>query len=298
MADFVISTDLAAIENTQIVANFDEVVAAVRELARPYQGVIVTEDTMRNAAADRAKLRKLRDRLDGQRKAVKAACMAPVEAFAQALNPALIEIDSAVENIDKQIKALEEASRADKMEKLEETFEALLTPEIEGFVSFEKLRSRHPKWANKGCTLTECENDIHMEIANIKRGVTALQGYPAEYRTVLLDTFSQRYDIADALEKYARLREVEEQERKREEMRKAQEAARKAQEERKAQEVNVPVQETAKPAEASQTPVTPIQDEVKTYDFRVWATREQIGKLREFLVGNRIRYGKVPKEVQ
>ena len=289
MADFVISTDLAEIENTQIVANFDEVVAAVRELARPYQGLVVTEESMKNAASDRARLRKLRDRLDAQRKAVKAACMAPVDAFAKALNPALLEIDAAVENIDKQIKALEEASRADKMEKLEETFEALLTPEIEGFVTFEKLRSRHPKWANKGCTLTECENDLHAEIANISRGVRALQGYPSECRAVLLDAFSQRYDIADALEKYGRIKELEEQEKQRE-------AARRAQEERRAQEVKEPIREAAKPAEASQTPVEPVQDEARTYDFRVWANRAQIAALREFLVENRIRYGKVPKE--
>ena len=85
MADFVIQTDLATIEQTRILANFDEVVAAVRELARPYQGVIVTADTMKGAASDRARLRKLRDRLDSQRKAVKAACMAPADAFAKAI---------------------------------------------------------------------------------------------------------------------------------------------------------------------------------------------------------------------
>ena len=85
--------------------------------------------------------------------------------------------------------------------------------------------------------------------------------------------------------KYARLQEVE-----------AREAARRAQDERKAPTMKEPITEDAKPAETSEEPVTPVQDEARTYDFRVWATREQIGRLREFLVGNRIRYGKVPKE--
>ena len=296
MADFVISTDLEKIQKTQIVANFDEVVAAVRELARPYQGLVVTEESMKNAASDRARLRKLRDRLDAQRKAVKAACMAPAEAFAMGLAPALQEIDAAVANIDTQIKALEEASRADKMEQLEQLFNSLLTPEIEGFVTFDKLRQRHPKWANKGCGLNECGNDIHAEIANIQRGIRALENYPAQYRTVLLDTFAQRYDLGDALEKYARLREMEEQAKQREEARRAAQEASTAQEQKAEAAEGNSTSGTENAAEAIQKPVEAVREEPRTYDFRVWATREQIGKLREFLIGNGIRYGKVPKE--
>lgn len=296
MAEFVISTDLEAIEQTQILANFDEVLAAVRELAAPYQGMIVTGETMRNAAADRAKLRKLRERLDAQRKTVKAACMAPAEVFAKCLSPALQEIDRAVENIDTQIKTLEEEARAEKYRNLESLFESLLTAETEPYVSFEKLKSRHPKWANKGCTVGEAENDIRLDLTNIQRGISALRGYPQQYQAVLLEAFSARYDLGDVVEKYARLKEIETQEAKREEIRKAQEAARAALEARRLQEVEQHAGEAERSPGAEDEPVEPILEAARSYDFRVWATREQIGRLREFLNQNRIRYGKVPKE--
>ena len=316
MAEFVISTDLAAIEQTQILANFDEVRAAVAELARPYQGLVVTAEGMKNAAADRAKLRKLRERLDGQRKAVKAACLAPAEAFAKGLAPALEEIDRAVQYIDRQIKELEEVSRLEKITELEAFYRERLTPEIEPYVTFDKLRERHPKWANKGCTVKEAENDILADLANVERGIAALRGYPEQYRSSLLDAFASRFDLGDVVAKYARLKEVEAYEAQREEVRKAQEALRRAQEARRTEEVSVhglgaDAQAEGKDAGESGTedgnahhlspaaapfPQGEGSEEARSYDFRVWATRAQIGALREFLVGNGIRYGKVPKE--
>lgn len=296
MAEFVISTDLAAIEQTQILANFDEVLTAVRELAAPYQGMIVTGETMRNAAGDRARLRKLRDRLDAQRKAVKSACLAPAEAFAKGIAPALQEIDRAVENIDSQIKALEENQRAEKFTALESFFESLLTAELEPYVSFERIRKAHPKWANKGCTVTEAENDIRLDLTNIQRGISALRGYPAQYQAALLEAFSSRYDLGDVVEKYARLKEIEAQEAKREEIRKAQEALRRAQDERRLREVEQHAEEENTAPAPAVEPVGAVAEAARSYDFRVWATREQITALRSFLLDNGIRYGKVPKE--
>lgn len=297
MAEFVISTDLAAIEQTQILANFDEVLAAVTELARPYQGMLVTEDTMKNAAGDRAKLRKLRDRLDAQRKAVKAACLAPAEAFAKGLAPALAEIDKAVENIDRQIKAMEEQAKDQKIADLEAYFESVLTQEIEPYVTFDRLRKMHPKWTNKGCSLKECQNDIQADLATVQRGISALRGYPEQYRAVLLDAFSARYDLGDVVAKYARMKEVEAHEAQRSEVQAAQEALRRAQNERTGQGATATHTEPENAPEGSESCERAISEEQKTYDFRVWATREQITALRSFLLDNGIRYGKVPKEV-
>lgn len=297
MAEFVISTDLAAIEQTQILANFDEVREAVAELARPYQGLVVTADSMKNAAADRAKLRKLRERLDGQRKAVKAACLAPAEAFAKGIAPALEEIDRAVQNIDRQIKELEEISKADKLRELEEFFREKITAEIAPYVTFDRIRERHQKWSNKGCAIREAENDIMADLANVQRGVAALRGYPEQYRAVLLEAFTSRYDLADVVAKYARMKEIEAYEAQRE-------AARRAQEERRPAEVSTVGTEPERTETETEAAVsgtdggtgnTSPADDVRFYDFRVWATREQIAALREFLVGNGIRYGKVPK---
>ena len=96
--EFTLKTDLAPIRDGTVVANFDEALAAVRQIVAPYQNLAVTPDTVREAAGDRAKLRKLRDRIDDQRKAVKAAYMAPVDAYTAAAKPILDEIDAALDD--------------------------------------------------------------------------------------------------------------------------------------------------------------------------------------------------------
>ena len=49
-------------------------------------------------------------------------------------------------------------------------------------------------------------------------------------------------------------------------------------------------------ANNEQVPFFNEEPETITLDFRVWVTAEQMYALRDFLVSNRIRYGKVPKE--
>jgi hypothetical protein len=59
-----------------------------------------------------------------------------------------------------------------------------------------------------------------------------------------------------------------------------------------------PVQQVieAAPVMEHETVVAPapvIAEEVRVIDFRVWATQTQLGKIRDFLITNNIKYGKV-----
>ena len=150
MAEFQITTDLAVIRDITVAANFDELLAAVAEIAAPYEAMVVTPDTVRNAAADRAKLRKLQSRIDEQRKAVKAACMAPAEAFAEKMKPALDKIGAAIDNLDRQVKAYEAQEAENKMARLKDYFEQSVREESRDYADWEKISARHKDWRNKG----------------------------------------------------------------------------------------------------------------------------------------------------
>lgn len=213
MAEFQITTDLAVIRDFTVAANFDELLAAVAEIAAPYEAMVVTPDTVRNAAADRAKLRKLQSRIDEQRKAVKAACMAPADAFAEKIKPALDRIGAAIENLDRQVKAYEAHEAEEKMARLREYFEQNVREGSRDYADWEKISARHKDWKNKSKGEDQCRNDIQVELMNIDRSLDALRGYPEQYKVPMLEAFARNYDLADSLAVYQNMKRREETER-------------------------------------------------------------------------------------
>lgn len=213
MAEFQITTDLAVIRDITVAANFDELLAAVAEIAAPYEAMVVTPDTVRNAAADRAKLRKLQSRIDEQRKAVKAACMAPAEAFAEKMKPALDKIGAAIDNLDRQVKAYEAQEAENKFARLKDYFEQSVREESRDYADWEKISARHKDWRNKGKGEDQCRNEIQMELANIDRSLDALRGYQEQYKVPMLEAFARNYDLADSLAVFQNMKRREETER-------------------------------------------------------------------------------------
>lgn len=317
MAEFVITTDLAPIQNTIVEANFDEIIRAVQERVAPYKALVVTPETVRSAKNDLAELRRLEKQIDGYRKAVKEAFMAPVNAYAERVKPALEEIQSAVESINVQVKAFDEAETQKKLEEAEAYFETAAHPDTLDYLSFGKLRGRHPEWKNKGATLDKIKSDIQIELAGVERDLTAIRAHDEKYRAVMLDAYKENLSLKDALGKYASVKRAEELEKTRAER----EAQRRAEEEREAEarrqaaerarEVTERlssklVDDMQQTVETAQTAINEeisrlqteqnASPEILVRDFRVWATREQLNALGAFLKANGIRYGKVPKE--
>lgn len=300
MAEFVITTDLAPIQNTIVEANFDEIIQAVRERVAPYKALVVTPETVRSAKNDLAELRHFEKQIDGYRKAVKEAFMAPVNAYAERVKPALEAIQGAVESINAQVKAFDEAETQKKLEEAEAYFETAAHPDTLDYLSFGKLRGRHPEWKNKGATLDKIKSDIQIELAGVERDLTAIRAHDEKYRAVMLDAYKENLSLTDALGKYASVKRAEELEKVRAER----EAERRAAEEREAEARRQAAArarealESAEPAPAPQIEPAqePAQPEILVRDFRVWSTREQLNALGAFLKANGIRYGRVPKE--
>lgn len=309
MAEFQISTDLAVIRDITVAANFDELLAAVSEIAAPYEALVVTPETVRNAASDRAKLRKLQSRIDEQRKAVKAACMAPAEAFAEKMKPAMDRISAAIENLDRQVKAFEAQEAADKMTRLRDYFNLTVTDVSRDYADFDKIAARHKDWKNKGKTEEQCQSDIQVELANIERSLNALRGYPDQYMAPMLEAFSKNYDLADSLTVYQNIKRREEQERVLAEKAAEREAALKQAEEAVKEEpspatlaayalanaLNREMDQGAaeNPGEQDEEPVAE-----RYVEFWVRVTPEQSKALGRFLKENRIKYGAIRRAAE
>jgi hypothetical protein len=231
--------------------------------------------------------------------------MAPVNAYAENVKPALEAIQSAVANINTQVKAIDEAETQKKLDEAAAYFEKTVPDDTRDFVSFEKLYGRHSEWKNKGATIEKVQSDIQVELAGIERDLAAIRAHDERYCAVMLDAYRERFSLTDALGKYASMKRTEELEKVRAEREAAARAAaeRDAEERRQAAAKAMEVLESAERTEIHAAPendeikeAEPVQSEILVRDFRVWATREQLNGLGAWLKANGVRYGKVPKE--
>ena len=78
--EFVMGNSLETLPKT-IDFNFEELKGQLAESLALYTGLVVTEDGIKGAKEDRAKLNKLREALENKRKEVKRECMAPYTDF-------------------------------------------------------------------------------------------------------------------------------------------------------------------------------------------------------------------------
>ena len=307
MADFVITTDLAKISNTIIEANFDEALKAVEEIVAPYKALVVTPETMRAAGTDRARLRKLRSDLDGYRKSVKEECLKPADAFAEKMKPIITAIDAAVTNIDGQIKRFEEEAVLQKLAELHAYFDENVKEEIRGVAEWEKIKTKHPRWANKTYSMTDAQNDIQRDLAEIERSMNALRGYPEPYKSAMIEKFIETYDLSAAINVFTQTKRreaTEEELRRREAERKAAQQANAAQAARMASALSnalseqLPAQQTETRTSANEARENAVSEApaLRRVEFWVEVTPEQSRALGIFLKQNKIRYGALKRE--
>ena len=78
--EFLIKTDLKTIPE-KIDFNFEEMKAELSDKLAAYNALVVTEDSIKSAKADKANLNKLRTAVEDKRKEIKKLCLAPYECF-------------------------------------------------------------------------------------------------------------------------------------------------------------------------------------------------------------------------
>ena len=102
--EFIVNTDLTTALPATIDFNFDAQKAWLEERLSYYNTLVVTEDAIKDAKADRAKLKKLREAMDTRRKEIKKEWMAPYSAFEAKVKELTSLIDQPIGAIDTQLK--------------------------------------------------------------------------------------------------------------------------------------------------------------------------------------------------
>ena len=279
--------------------NFAELKREIAETIQGYEVSVYTEDMIQQAKADRAKLRKFVDAIEDKRKEIKRKYLEPYEQFEREEKELIGMVQKAIDNIDDQVKKVEERKRAEKTEKVREFYEENIH-DIGQYLPFERVF--RPEFANASTSMKAIKQEILDKIQKVNEGLAILNEVDSKFAGDMKEVFLQTYDIGLAMAERNRL---EQEERRREEYMAEQQRRkeeREAKEKAEAQRImNAGVTQPASALETPESDTTasyhrPVIEPVHVIDFRVHATDAQLDALKAFLNKNGIRFEPVPKQ--
>lgn len=268
--------------------NYEELKSELAVKLQTYETMVYTEDQVKEAKNDRARLNTLKKSLNDERLKREREYNEPFKVFKDRVNEIISMIDKPVAVIDKQIKAFEEDQKTEKRTQIGSLWENIEHPD---WLTLPRLFNE--KWLNKTATIKSIELELIDKVAQINKDletIKALDSFAfeaeAEYKRTL--------DLAQAVAEGKRLAEI--QKAKEEQARKAAEEAQKAAEEatRKAAE---PKPEPPAPAtEAVKVEETGFMQQISEEEPRMWVsfqaymTVAQAKELKSFFEAHNIDF--------
>ena len=281
--------------------NFEELKNEITVASEEYAVSVYTDDAIKAAKADRAKLNKFVDAMEAKLKELKKKVMVPYEQFEKEEKELVAIVQRAIDNIDTQVKDYERRQREEKTAKIREFYDDNIH-DIEKYLPFERVFK--PEYANASTTMKSVKEDILEMIQKVDEGLAILNEVDSPYAGDMKEVFLRTYDIGHAIAERNRL-EAAEQKRKEYEAERAkakaeQEARRKAEAQAVMAAGKKQEEKTAEP-ESQQTAVSVpaveiVEESIHVLDFRVYATSIQLAGLKQYLKTNGIRFEPVPKQ--
>ncbi len=282
--------------------NFEDLKTEITASALEYETSVYTDATIKTAKADRARLNKFVDALNGKRTEIRKALLKPDEQFGKEIKELTGIVQKAIDNIDTQVKGYEERQREEKTAKVREFYEENIH-DLSSILPFDRVFK--PEYANASTTMKSIKEDILALIQKVDEGLAIINEVDSKFAGDMKEVFLRTYDIGAAMAERNRLEAAEEKRKAYEEeqvRKKAErEAAMQAQTSRVINAGKTPVTSTLLTQNQHVAQTTPVvetvEDPVHILDFRVHATKGQLDKLKEFLKANSIRFEPVPKGV-
>lgn len=255
--------------------NYEELKAELSQKLEQYKGLVYTEDQIKEAKADRAKLNALATAIDGKRKELKKQCLQPYEQFEAQIKDLLAVIKEPVALIDAQIKGYEEEKKQKKLEEVKALFEKLKDAAGEElkFISFEQVFE--DKFLNASTSLKQVETVINNIFNSIKCNLKTIAELK-EYSFEATEVYKETLNLNEALEKARYMVEI---------------AKKKAEEERKEQEKEEEVKEVVPDLQEAEELATDVKREWTA--FEAYLSAKEAKMLAAWLKLNNIKIRRI-----
>ena len=291
--ELIIKTDLQAFPAV-IEYNHEELKSELSEQLQKYKNIVVTEDSIKEFKADKANLNRLKTELEDKRKEVKKQCLQPYENFEKNIKELVMLIEEPIKVIDSQLKEIENKKKEEKANEIEKIYYETIGI-YEELVPLNKIFNS--KWLNSTYKLNDITSEIKEVRAKLESGLQIIEGLHSEFEQQIKDKFFETLDISKALQENTRLRQFREKQKVIEQQKEKQVKAFLEQQAKETQNQKVKVEQQKIEEEQQQIEERQLEQQstenLQVLDFRVWVTSMQKMLLKEFLVENNIKYGRV-----
>ena len=282
--ELIIKTDLQTFPAV-IEYNHEELKAELSKQLEKYNNIIVTEDSVKEFKADKANLNRLKTALEDKRKEIKKQCLQPYENFEKNIKELVALIEEPIQLIDCQLKEIDSKKKEQKINEIEKIYHENIG-RFEELVPFEKIYSC--KWLNSTYKLENIALEIQKIQSDLESGLRIIEGLDTDFKQEIKDKLFETLDISQALQENARLKELREKQKAIEIQKDKQVREFLAEKAEQKQIEQQKVEQKQQPQEQKQE-----TNSLQILDFRVWVTPEQKRLLKDFLIKNNIKYGRV-----
>lgn len=182
--------------------NYEELKREIAEKVQHYANLVYTDEQIKVAKADRAKLRKFVDALESKRKEIKKQCLAPYESFEKQMKEIVAVVNEPILMIDGQVKAYEESEREKKLEQILEIYNNSNFPD---WATPDKVIDE--KWLNASVKISAVEKELNAQLERITKDITTLAQLP-EFAFEATEIYKDTLDLNKAVEEGRRLSEM------------------------------------------------------------------------------------------
>lgn len=185
--------------------NFDEMKAELSTNLEKYKNLVVTDETTKEAKADRAKLNKLKEAIENKRKEIKKLCLQPYESFEIKVKELVALVDEPILQIDTAVKCFEKKRKDEKKKLLKEYFENLPKDnEVSEFVNFDDFIEPREQLLNASCNLNNAYAEIEAWLSKILEHLCILKSQSKalliDYDTLKIEYKKTDFDFAKVVE--------------------------------------------------------------------------------------------------
>lgn len=202
--EFQITTDLSTVAK-RIEFNHEELKKEISESISKFQGLVVTEDAIPAAKADRAKLNKFKGAIDDKRKEIKKAYLAPYNEFESKCKELTALVDEPIKAIDNQIKAFEEEQKTAKQNLINEYY-SLTMGDLEKVYPLSLIWDN--KWLNATFKIKDVQSAIDDTKEKIKRDTEVIKSLKSHDEDYLLGIYAKTLDISAAITEQQKIEEM------------------------------------------------------------------------------------------
>lgn len=193
------------LENTEIATwDFESLKGELAQALSVYKNMVYTDESIKSAKDDKAKLAKAKKLIEDQRKAYKAKCLAPYDA----IEPQVKEIVGMIEEqrvlIDDVVKDYTERQKREKEEEVKKYYDkkAFVLGEVAEPL-FSKLLD--PKWLNASTSKSKYEEGIQEAITKAKSDLDAIRDINSPFVDTLIEKYVETLSYEEAKAKHDEL---------------------------------------------------------------------------------------------